>query len=144
MLKKALPWVLAIVPAIVFLQTLPFKFTGHPMTQHIFSTIGDWFSSLGLAPLDTFFTHAGAYVIGAFEALAAIALLIPSRRHYGALLGTALLAGAIFFHIATPLGIAVQFPGEDAPDSSLFLLAVAAFACCLTLVLMNVRRFRGE
>ncbi|MEO0424082.1 MAG: hypothetical protein AAF184_17220, partial [Pseudomonadota bacterium] len=60
------------------------------------------------------------------------------------LLGTALLAGAIFFHVATPLGIAVQFPGEETPDSSLFMLAVAAFTCCVALVLMNVRRFRGE
>lgn len=144
MLKKVLPWVLAIVPAIVFLQTLPFKFTGHPMTQHIFSTIGDWFSTLGLAPIDAFFTNVGAYVIGGFEAIAAIALLVPATRHWGALLGTALLAGAIFFHVATPLGIAVQFPGEETPDSSLFMLAVAAFTCCVALVLMNVRRFRGE
>ncbi|MEO0973861.1 MAG: hypothetical protein AAFX85_12280, partial [Pseudomonadota bacterium] len=59
------------------------------------------------------------------------------------LLGTALLGGAIFFHVVTPLGIAVRFPGSDAPDPSLFILAVVGFLCCLTLVLMNVERYRG-
>ena len=143
-MKKVLPWILAVIPALIFLQSLPFKFTGAVETQHIFGTIGAWFDTLGLAPIGNFFATPGPYVIGSVEGIAAVLLLIPATRHYGGLLGTAMLAGAIFFHVATPLGIAVRFPGTQAGDPTLFIMALIGFACCVATVLMNVARFRGE
>lgn len=141
-MKKVLPWVLAVVPALVFLQSLPFKFTGAAETQYIFVTIGDWFRDLGLAPLGDFFAGPGPYVVGACEGLAAVLLLIPATRPVGGMLGAVLLAGAIFFHIATPLGVAVTLPGTQGGDPTLFIMAVVGFACCVATVLLNASRPR--
>lgn len=140
-MKKILPWILVIFPAFVFVQSLPFKFAGAPETQHIFGTIGAWFGSVGVHFLEQPFSSVGAYVTGGFEAIAAILLLVPRTRHWGALLGLMLLSGAIFFHIATPLGIAVQFPGTSAGDPTLFIMAVIAWLCCIVTLVMNTDRF---
>jgi len=43
----------------------------------------------------------------------------------------------MFFHLFTPLGVSVRFPGQDAGDPSLFVLAVAAFISCAVLVYLN-------
>ena len=140
-MKKAVEWVLALFPAFVFGQSLPFKFTGAAETQHIFSTIGDWFGSVGLDFLASPFSSYGAYVVGAIEAVAMILLIIPKTRHVGALLGLAALAGAIFFHVATPLGINVTFPGSESGDPTLFVLAVIGAACCAITLYLNKGRF---
>ena len=47
-MKRFLPWILVLFPAFVFVQSLPFKFTGAEVTQHIFGTIGAWFGSIGM------------------------------------------------------------------------------------------------
>ncbi len=140
-MKKYLPWILVIFPAFVFLQSLPFKFTGAEATQHIFGTIGAWFGSVGMDLLAQPFASSGAYVVGALEAVAAVLLLVPRTRHFGALFGLALLSGAIFFHVATPLGIAVTFPGSESADPSLFIMAVIAWLCCAATLYLNRDRF---
>lgn len=135
-MKKILPWILVLFPAFVFVQSLPFKFSGAPETQHIFGTIGSWFGSLGIGFLERFFAGPGPYVFGVIEAAAAVLLLIPRTRQPGAILGLALLTGAIFFHVFTPLGIAVTFPGAGGGDPTLFVMAVIAWGCCLATVLL--------
>lgn len=140
-MKKLLPWLLVLFPAFVFVQSLPFKFTGAPETQHIFGTIGTWFGSVGLNFLAQPFSDIGAYVTGAFEAVATVLLLVPRTRHFGALLGLALLSGAIFFHVATPLGIAVTFPGTEGGDPTLFIMAVIGWLCCAATLYLNRDRF---
>ncbi len=142
-MKKYLPWILVIFPAFVFLQSLPFKFTAAAPTQHIFGTIGAWFGTVGLDFLAQPFSDSGAYVVGALEAVAAVLLLVPRTRHYGAVLGLALLTGAIFFHVATPLGVAVTFPGSESADPSLFIMAVVAWLCCAATLYLNRDRFAG-
>jgi hypothetical protein len=136
-MKKFLPWILVLIPAFVFLQSLPFKFTGAAPTVHIFSTIGAWFDTVGLSFLASPFTNYGAYAVGSLEGIAAVLLLIPRTRGWGALLGLGLLSGAIFFHVATPLGVAVRFPGTDAGDPSLFIMAVIAWLCCAATLAMR-------
>jgi hypothetical protein len=42
MFKKLITLPMAAWAAMVFLVSLPYKFTNHPDTQQIFSTIGDW------------------------------------------------------------------------------------------------------
>ncbi len=140
-MKKAIPWILVVIPAFVFLQSLPFKFTGAAETQHIFGTIGSWFGTIGLGFLADPFTNAGAVVFGAIEALAAVLLLVPRTRHVGALLGLALLTGAIFFHVATPLGVAVTFPGTTEGDPTLFVMAVVGWLCCAATIYLNRDRY---
>lgn len=141
-MKKYLPLLLVIVPVAVFLQSLPFKFSGAAETVYIFDTIGTWFATIGLTALAEPFARFGAYGVGATELIASILLIVPATRHWGALLGLGVLSGAIFFHLFTPLGIAVKFPG-GAPggEPSLFVMAVIAWACLLLLVIRNRAKY---
>lgn len=109
-IKKAMPWSLAVIIALIFLQSLFFKFTGDPMSREIFQTIE---GGTGLA----FFEPVMRYVTGAMELVAAILLLIPATQFFGALLALVIIIGALFFHL-TSLGIVV------AGDASLFGMAV--------------------
>ena len=108
--KTITTWVLRLVPAVIFLQTLFFKFTAAPESVYIFETVG-------MEP----FGRIGS---GIAELIAAILLLIPSTSWMGAALGLGTIAGAIFFHL-TILGIEVQNDG-----GTLFALAVVVFIFC--------------
>lgn len=112
--KNILLWALRIVAAFIMLQTLYFKFTAHPQSVKLFT-------ELGMEPWGRIGTGIG-------ELIASILLLYPRTTGYGALLGTGLMSGAIFFHL-TKLGI--KFDG----DYGLFTLAVIAFVCCLVLLM---------
>ncbi len=97
--------------ALVFLDSLRFKFTDHPNTQEIFGRLDGWAGSLGLPGL---FGHTGLfsqYVIGTAELFASTLLivgLLPGLQRLnalGALIGFAVMTGAVSFHLFTPLGI---------------------------------------
>ena len=114
---KPLPivlWILRVVAALIMLQTLYFKFTGHEESVRLFT-------ELGMEPW-------GRIGTGAFELIASILILYPRTTGYGASLGLGLMAGAIFFHI-TKLGL--DFGG----DYVLFSYAVISFVCCFILAL---------
>jgi len=128
-IKTYLPQGMAIFMALVFLDSLRFKFTNHPNTQEIFGRLDSWAGSLGAEGL---FSHTGLfsqYVIGAAECLASallIAGLFRALRHWqalGALLGVAIMTGAVSFHLFTPLGID---PNND--GAGLFI------AACINLI----------
>ena len=140
MIKEKLPLILAIFVAFVFLQSLFFKFAellGEPadVTVFIFSTVGQWISSLGLQALGQAFTSYGGVVIGLAELVASILILITATRFWGALLGLGVMSGAIFFHLFTPLGL---FPYTDLSclepgcpqEKALFFMAVAVWFIC--------------
>ncbi|MEM7363035.1 MAG: hypothetical protein AAF525_03370, partial [Pseudomonadota bacterium] len=106
MLKRITPWVLVVVPAFIFVQSLFFKFSGSQETVIIFNTIGDWMAGLPLlSAIAIPFALFGGTVVGLVELLAAIMMLIPRTRIWGALTGLAVISGAIFFHLFTPLGV---------------------------------------
>lgn len=105
--------ILRLAAAAIMLQTLYFKFTGHPQSVYIFS-------QLGMEPW-------GRIGIGAGELIASALLLFPRTIGIGAALGAGLMAGAIFFHL-TRLGIEVD------GDSGLFTLGLIVFVCCLILL----------
>ena len=140
--KKHLAWLLVAFPVFVFLQSIPFKFTGAAETIYIFDTIGAWMTSIGLGGIGDLFARYGAYGVGSVEIIASLLLLVPATRHWGALLGVGVLSGAIFFHLFTPLGVAVEFPGA-APggEPSLFVMAVLAWSAMLALVVIYRERF---
>ena len=143
-MKKYLPYVLVAVPVFVFLQSLPFKFSGAQETIYIFDTIGAWMTDIGLVGIGDVFARYGAYGVGSVELVASILLLIPATRHIGALVGVGVLSGAIFFHLFTPLGVAVEFPGA-APggEPSLFVMAVIAWLAQAALLFIYRDRFPG-
>jgi hypothetical protein len=127
--------------AAVFLDSLRFKFSNAPKTQIIFGDLNDWATSLGapglFAPTGLF----SQYAIGAAE-LAASAVLLAAiyaprlrfLRPLGALLGLAIMSGAISFHLFTPLGVDVDNDG-----GALFYTACATWAGALALFI-----FRGS
>ncbi len=106
-------WILRLLAAAIMIQTLYFKFTGHPQSVKLFTT-------LDMEPW-------GRIGTGVFELIASILILIPRTTVYGAGLGMGLMSGAIFFHL-TKLGI--KFDG----DYVLFIYATVAFVCCALLV----------
>jgi len=112
-----LDWILKLIPAFIFLQTLFFKFTGAPESIYIFETLG-----MGTP---------GRIGTGIVELIAAVLILIPRTTGLGALIGLGTVAGAILGHIFV-LGIEVQGDG-----GFLFGLAVVTLICCAILVWKN-------
>lgn len=107
-------WLLRVIVAVIFLQTLYFKFTAAPESVYIFS-------KLGMEPY-------GRIGSGVFELIAAILILIPRTVLVGALLGLGVISGAILSHLFI-LGIEVQNDG-----GTLFILALIVFVSCFILV----------
>jgi len=138
-IQKFMPWGLSIAISFIFVQSLFFKFTDAPETQHIFTTLDRWASSsFGLEGL---FLPPGIfnqYVIGTAELVAAVFLLsglltkIKILNPLGALLSLGIMSGAIVFHLFTPLGVDVQGDG-----GALFYMAVFIWLASLTLVLQG-------
>lgn len=112
--------VLALIAAVIMLQTLYFKFTAHPDSVYIFT-------QLGMEPY-------GRIGIGVMELITSILLLLPSTRPYAAVLGVGIISGALFFHL-TKLGINVNNDGGN-----LFGLALATFVCCAVLVVIERKK----
>ena len=89
--SKLILRIISIVAAVILLQTLYFKFTAHPDSVYIFST-------LGMEP-------AGRIGTGILELIASILLFVPNYRWLGAGLAAGLMGGALMAHI-TKLGVA--------------------------------------
>ncbi|MBJ7556520.1 hypothetical protein [Marinomonas spartinae] len=104
MKTKLVKYILTVLIAFIFVQSLFFKFSGSYETQYIFSTLGAWSGFI-------WFGHYGAYLIGTFELIASI-LLFTRWHGLGALLSMGIMTGAIFFHLFTPLG--TKMPEYDA------------------------------
>ncbi|NVK82829.1 MAG: DoxX family protein [Cytophagia bacterium] len=121
--KTIVNWVLRIVPALIMLQTLYFKFTGAEESIYIFTEVG-------MEPW-------GRYLVGATELVAGI-LLLTSWYGLGALIGIGAMSGAIFFHL-TKLGIEVQGDG-----GYLFALALTVFLTCTLLILTNFKDVKNK
>ena len=135
-----LPWALAIFVAIVFVQSLFFKFTNSFETQHIFTTIGNWMGSIGLPDfIASGFAAWGGYMVGSVELIASILLIMRRTPALGALIGFFVISGAIFFHLFTPLGVSVVIDEAGNRDGGqLFALAVGVFIS--TILIMWLRR----
>ena len=127
--RTALRWVLSIYIAIVFVQSLFFKFSAADESIYIFQTIESW---LGLDFFEPFMRN----FIGASELLCSALLFIPVTQFLGALGALVIISGAIFFHLVSPLGIEVQGDGGE-----LFFLACGVFVA--SLMILYLRRDRA-
>ncbi|ASJ75646.1 hypothetical protein [Granulosicoccus antarcticus] len=153
--RAVVSWAIALWMCYVFLSSLPYKFTQHPDTQHIFGTIGDWLGTFLGTGIGNLFTELGGYVIGSFELLTSIVLLLPAllwvisrlngsffgvtRRRFhmiGGLMASAVMAGAAFFHLVSPLGVEVLHEGKS-DGGSLFYAAVSILVLGLVLFAIN-------
>lgn len=135
-------WLLTLFVAFVFIQSLFFKFTGAPETVYIFQgKLDPWAASLGFPGV---FAPGGIFsakVVGTFELIASVLLLLGaamSRQRalqvLGAALGLGVISGAIFFHLFTPLGVAVVNNDGSSDGGQLFMLACGVWMCCAVLL----------
>lgn len=109
-MKAIYYWIIRIIPAIIMLQTLFFKFSAAPESVAIFSKLGaDPYGRIGT---------------GIIELIASIFILIPNKSRFGALLGFTTMLGAIVSHVFI-LGIKVN---ND--EGQLFILALITLVCC--------------
>ena len=115
--RLVLCWILQIFAAAILLQTLYFKFTGHPDSVAIFTT-------LGMEP------H-GRILVGVIELTIGLLLLIPGTAAWGALLGAGNMAGALMAHV-TKLG----FEGSHGVLGGLAGLVLLA---CVAIVFLRRR-----
>ncbi|CAM3773189.1 hypothetical protein [Parendozoicomonas haliclonae] len=134
-MKSIVRVILCLYIAFVFIQSLFFKFTGAPETVHIFGTLGAW------SGFD-WFGEYGAWGVGIFELVAAVFLLFGFRL-VGALMAAGTMAGAVFFHLFTPLGINMpvfdergNIVGDD--GGLLFVNACAVLLASLIVIVMEL------
>lgn len=154
-MRPLVSWLVVVWVCYVFLSSLPYKFTRHPDTQHIFGTIGDWLGGILGSPVGSAFRDFGSYAVGGFELITSIVLLLPAplwlisklsgsyfgvtRRRFhmiGGLMASIVMAGAVFFHLITPLGIEVLHNGKN-DGGSLFYSAVSILVFGIVLFLIN-------
>jgi putative oxidoreductase len=114
-MKNILFRTLRIVAAAILLQTLYFKFSGHPQSVELFT-------KLGIEPW-------GRIGTGAIELITGLLLLMPKRVFLGAFLGFGLMIGAITSHLLI-LGIESMMDG-----GLLFTLAIIVLICCVILMI---------
>jgi uncharacterized membrane protein YphA (DoxX/SURF4 family) len=125
-LRRLVPWALALYIAYIFLWYLQFKFTGGEGSVWLFTILTDWLGLHGYEKVMRIGT-------GSAELLASVLLLIPATQVLGAALASGIMAGAIFFHLVSPLGID---PYQDGGE--LFKEAVTVFV--FGLVILALRR----
>lgn len=137
-IRKHAPTAISIFAAIVFLDSLRYKFTDHPKTQEIFGRLDGWAGTLGAPGL---FGHTGLfsqYVIGSAELAASSLLLLGLFPRFarlgalGSLVAFAVMSGAVSFHLFTPLGID---PNND--GGGLFAAAVTIWISSVALLLLR-------
>lgn len=153
-IRTFLPWAGGLFISGVFLDSLRFKFTGHPTPQHIFTTLRDW-SGVEL------FYPAGPWIIGLGELGASILLIgLPllflaiNRRSWiapsqllGAGVALLIMSGAIVFHLFTPLGVDTPVEWADgAPvrfSPALFQAACVSWLLAAAIILLRREGARG-
>lgn len=107
----------SILAALILMQTLYFKFTGAPESVYIFE-------SLGVDPY-------GRIGTGILELVISVLLLLRRTSLVGAVMGTAVISGAILSHLFV-LGIEVQNDG-----GVLFILAIIVFILCMITIILQ-------
>jgi putative oxidoreductase len=112
--------IVRIVPAIILMQTLYFKFTAAPESVELFTRL-----------------HAepwGRIATGILELIAGLMLLIPPTATLGAALGLVLMTGAIGSHLFI---IGIESAGDG---GQLFVLAIIVFLCCIAVIYLEKRK----
>lgn len=119
---------LRVIPAFILVQSLFFKFSGAEVSVLLFETIG----------MEPF----GRIGIGVSELIVSALLLYRPTAFYGAFGALGLMAGALFFHMFTPLGIAIQLPEGGTDGGQLFIMALVVFLLSAVNVYFHRASFR--
>ena len=103
-IKNSISGILRVTVVVILIQTLYFKFSGHPESVHIFS-------ALGIEPW-------GRIGLGIMELITALLILFPKTKILGMVASLGIILGAVFSHILV-LGLNVSNDG-----GALFTLAL--------------------
>ena len=114
---RLLTWPAALFIAGILLWYEQYKLLGHPGSVHLFTVLSDWLFISG-------YEKPFRLGVGIAEIIASVLVMIPATRMLGAAGSLALMSGAIFFHVVSPLGID---PYDD--GGQLFKEACAVWAC---------------
>lgn len=95
---KLLTWPAALFIAYILLSYEQYKLLGHPGSVHLFTVLSDWLFIPG-------YEKPFRLGVGIAEIVASVLVVIPATRMIGAAGALALMSGAIFFHVVSPLGI---------------------------------------
>jgi uncharacterized membrane protein YphA (DoxX/SURF4 family) len=129
---KYIKWGVALLLSVFFIFMGVQKFGSENL---IFSTIAER-SCVGL------FEPVVRMLVGIAEIVAAILLILPVTRIFGALLGLGILFGAIGFHLSPWLGISVSMEPSSEPSPILFIMAM--FFTGVSLVVLNFEKNRAK
>jgi uncharacterized membrane protein YphA (DoxX/SURF4 family) len=141
--RTKLQIVLTLFIAFVFIQSLFFKFTNSPETQHIFGTLDAWAGVLGFPGL---FAPGGIFsatVIGSAELIASSLLIlgIVTQKRWMQIIGAAMalgtISGAILFHLFTPLGVSVRNTDGSYDGGLLFGMACGVWISAAVLLFQH-------
>lgn len=143
--KESIIWVASIYIAIIFIQSLFFKFTNSPETMYIFEAkLNPWAATLGFPGL---FAPGGIFsakVVGTFELISSILVVAGAfaSKHrmiqvLGAAMSMGVISGAIFFHLFTPLGVAVINTDGSSDHGELFSLACGVWAASAFILILR-------
>ena len=117
---RLLTWPAALFIAGILLWYEQYKLTGHPGSTFLFTVLTDW---LGFHGHEKFMRIA----VGSAEIIASVLVVIPATRLLGALGAVALMSGAIFFHLVSPLGVDPYNDGGGLFTEACETLAAALF-----------------
>ena len=116
-LLRLLTWPAALYIAFILLWYEQFKLTGNEGSVWLFTVLSDW---VGIHGHEKLFRLTVAIA----EIVASVLVVVPATRVPGAALSLAVMSGAIFFHVVSPLGIDPYMDG-----GKLFTEACTVWLC---------------
>ncbi|MCK1492134.1 DoxX family protein [Bradyrhizobium sp. 180] len=127
-LTVGIRWIGAAYVAFIFLWYEQYKLFGDEGSVQLFITLTDWLGFQGHESVMRF-------GVGLCEILASILILTPALQGLGAVGALLLMTGAIFFHLATPLGVDPYGDG-----GVLFKQACSVWTCAAIIVCWQWRQ----
>ena len=138
--RQAASWGLALALAAMFLHL-----TLHPLPGPVagevkfFDAPGDHvvFSALAQNSGITLFEPAGRFVAGVLELIAAILVLLPFSRRFGAVLAVLIFGTGLGLHLSPWLGREIALPGGGSDGGTHFLVTVILLVLSLLLLFVH-------
>ena len=118
-IKNALAWLGALWIAFEFFWYEQFKLVGPTL---VFERLSDW-SGIPEQPFRLF--------VASMEIVAGLLVLVPVTQGFGALFAMGIMAGAIVFHLFTPLGVDPYGDGGQLFKEACFTFIVAGIVAFL-------------
>lgn len=143
LVRSLLSWILALGLIFVFLQATVHPLPDPPPGQvKLFDAPGEniVFQTLAENSGIALFEPAGRVLVAALELIAALFLLFPFSRRFGAVMSFFILAGAVGLHLSPWLGREVPTSleaGAPSDGGALFMLAIGMLVVSLLLAIIH-------